>query len=799
MDQDHRIADPMLDAALAAAAQGCTVFPVPPGTKKSNKSAERDADKNIIGARWGATSDPDQIRADRRAFPHSNIGIPTGPENGFFVLDADTIAGHGVDGIGNLATLEAKHGALPATAMVRSPTGSIHYYFKYPTHMRVGGSRSKIVPGIDICGDKNMVLVPPSVKGGGVYEWINRVAIADAPGWLLDLIAEIAKPKVLTIRERAVAQIKIPENAFVRAGKSSGGMTERRRAGWHATVFQAEVDRVANAAIGERNEVLFKATANLGGYVLGGADFTADDIRTAMVAASTRNGAVDDDGEQQIHLTISSGLEPSRTRRVVPDFEDNNSSSGRQELKSETPSDPPIDDDGDDEPPAVSDTEFALADEFIDKHKADLRYVSKFGKWQVWHGTGWKEDETVRVFDLARRICKRAAANKEKPVAKAISKARTVAAVETLARSHPSVAATVDQWDTHPMKFNVVSGTIDLTTGIVMPHNPLDYITKIAACDVAQAGAAHPQWTKFLNHIMAGDSDLIAFLRRYMGYCLTGQTREHSFVFGHGGGANGKGTFINTFVNIFGDYATISNTETFTESHNERHTTEIAKLRGARLVVAQEVEEGKQWNETRIKAVTGGDKLTARFMRQDDFEFFPQFKLFMMGNNQPTLRNVDEAMRRRLRLVPFTVTIPEADRDHDLAEKLKAEWPAILRWAVDGCLEWQRIGLAPPAAVRDATNEYFAEQDTFSMWLDDACTIKAGDGDLQERAADLYESWATYSTNGGGSKPSMKSFSTKMTARGFSRREIGHAKHRGFSGVRLKTTQAERNFGATKF
>jgi putative DNA primase/helicase len=215
--------------------------------------------------------------------------------------------------------------------------------------------------------------------------------------------------------------------------------------------------------------------------------------------------------------------------------------------------------------------------------------------------------------------------------------------------------------------------------------------------------------------------------------------------------------------------------------------------------VAQEVEEGKQWNETRIKAVTGGDKLTARFMRQDDFEFYPQFKLFMMGNNKPTLRNVDEAMRRRLMLVAFTVTIPEAQRDHELPEKLKAEWPAILRWAVDGCLEWQRIGLAPPDAVKAATNEYFAEQDTFSLWLDEACTLNMGDADMTERSSDLYESWAKYAVKGGVAKTTATSFSLKMTARGFVKCTIGHDKHRGFAGVRLKLAQDERNFSATKF
>jgi putative DNA primase/helicase len=344
------------------------------------------------------------------------------------------------------------------------------------------------------------------------------------------------------------------------------------------------------------------------------------------------------------------------------------------------------------------------------------------------------------------------------------------------------------------MKFNVLSGTIDLTTGVVMPHNRLDYITKLAACDVAPADTPHPIWSNFLARITAGDADLIAFLQRYIGYCLTGDTSEHRFVFGHGGGANGKGTFINTFVNIFGDYATISNTDTFTESHNERHSTEIAKLRGARLVVAQEVEEGKQWNETRIKAVTGGDKLTARFMRQDDFEFFPQFKLFMMGNNQPTLRNVDEAMRRRLMLVAFIVTIPEVERDHDLPHKLETEWPAILRWAVDGCLEWQRIGLAPPAAVKIATNEYFAEQDTFSMWLDEDCLIRIGDTDMIERSSDLYEAWTKYAIKGGVAKTTATAFSLKMSAKGFVKCTLGHDKHRGVSGVRLRLTEAERNF-----
>jgi P4 family phage/plasmid primase-like protien len=165
--------------------------------------------------------------------------------------------------------------------------------------------------------------------------------------------------------------------------------------------------------------------------------------------------------------------------------------------------------------------------------------------------------------------------------------------------------------------------------------------------------------------------------------------------------------------------------ETFLASRNEHHPTELAKLCGARLVVSQETQKGRRWDETKIKALTGGDPITARFMHQNFFDFTPRFKLFISGNHKPRLYSVDEAIRRRLLLVPFTVQIPLAQRDKKLFEKLKAEWPAILRWMLDGCLEWQRIGLAPPAVVLNATESYFNEQDTIQQWLDE-CTNDGG-------------------------------------------------------------------------
>ena len=179
----------------------------------------------------------------------------------------------------------------------------------------------------------------------------------------------------------------------------------------------------------------------------------------------------------------------------------------------------------------------------------------------------------------------------------------------------------------------------------------------------APAGTTHPSWTKFLERVTDHSGELQGFLQRYIGYCCTGFTTEHVFVFAYGTGANGKSTFINTIARIFGDYATVADMSTFISSNVEHHPTDLAKLRGARLVVAQETQKGRRWDETKIKALTGGDKITARFMRQDFFDFVPTFKLFICGNHKPRLTSVDEAMRRRLLLVPFTVQIPPAERD----------------------------------------------------------------------------------------------------------------------------------------
>ena len=321
--------------------------------------------------------------------------------------------------------------------------------------------------------------------------------------------------------------------------------------------------------------------------------------------------------------------------------------------------------------------------------------------------------------------------------------------------------------------------TIDLQTGEQFAPRREDYMTKVAA---AKPGGECPTWLAFLERVTDGDHDLQDYLQRAVGYCLTGCTREHVMFFLYGTGSNGKSVFINTISGMMGSYAVTAPMDTFLASNVERHPTELAMLRGARLVVAMETEEGRRWSEARLKALTGGDRITARFMRQDFFEFTPKFKLMIAGNHKPSLRSVDEAIRRRMHLIPFTVTIPPEERDERLAEKLKAEWGGILQWAIDGCLEWQRVGLNPPEAARKATDDYLAAEDAFALWLEECCeqTDMA-----HETTADLFASWKGWAERTGEFVGTQKRFAQTMLDRGFEAKRQGGTGKRGFAGIRL--------------
>lgn len=428
----------------------------------------------------------------------------------------------------------------------------------------------------------------------------------------------------------------------------------------------------------------------------------------------------------------------------------------------------------------------ALTAKFATAHGDKFRYVAKWGQWFRYDGKRWLEDETIAIFDLVRKECRKVAANSGSNSGKnaqALSSGKTVAAVERMARADRAFAATTSQWDSDQWALNTPAGVVNLRSGLTRAHRPEDYHSKMTA--VAPGGDC-PIFREFLEQITAGDSDLQAFMQRLFGYSLTGVTREQMLAFFYGKGANGKSVLLGTIANILGDYSTAAPIETFTASNFDRHPTELAGLRGARLVTATETDEGRQWAEARIKALTGGDKITARFMRQDFFEFTPQFKLVIAGNHLPGLRAVDEAIRRRFHLVPFTVTIPPEQRDPNLSERLKAEWPGILRWVIDGCLSWQDNGLAPPEAVTKATAHYLEAEDAMAQWIAERCLTD--EPDAWESSSTLFADWQEWARRAGEPARTQKRFSNDLENRGFTseRRRTG----RGFQRIRLMPQMA---------
>jgi len=430
-------------------------------------------------------------------------------------------------------------------------------------------------------------------------------------------------------------------------------------------------------------------------------------------------------------------------------------------------------------PPEFSDE--ALALRFAEKHCDEARYVAALGKWLFWDGTKWSFDTTLDAFNRARMVCRVASAEADGKSAISLASAKTVAAVVNLARADRRIAATIEQWDANPWLLNTPEGIIDLHTGYMMSGDPLRYITKMTACRVSDSGC--PLWLQFLNRVTAGDHNLQSFLQRVIGYALTGSIREHALFFLYGTGANGKGVFINTVNAVLADNAAVAPMETFIARQTERHPTDLAGLRGARLVTAQETEQGRHWDEAKIKALTGGDPISARFMRQDFFTFQPAFKLVIAGNHKPGLRGVDEATKRRFNLIPFTVTIPVSERDLELSEKLRVEWPGILRWAIEGCLEWQRTGLNPPAVVRDATDAYLASEDSIANWIEERCTVVPNE---QDRATALFESWTQWAQAAGEHVGMQKRFTQTLQDRGFVSFKHSRTRQAMFRGISVR-------------
>lgn len=421
-------------------------------------------------------------------------------------------------------------------------------------------------------------------------------------------------------------------------------------------------------------------------------------------------------------------------------------------------------------------TEESLSREWVFTHHKDWRFDHGLKVWFQWNGKRWARDGANLARHLIGEHLRAASAGNKK--AASVPRAGVAKGVEYFAQANPLVAVSHEIWDSDAYLLGTPHGTVDLKTGTLRQAQQSDFITR--STTVAPAKEPPTRWLAFLRESLAGDEETIRLLQQWCGYCLTGLTSEHALFFIYGPGGNGKSVFLNTIAAIMGDYAVTAAMETFTASKFDRHSTELAMLAGARLVTASETDEGRTWAEARVKQMTGGDPITARFMHKDFFTFRPQFKLTIAGNHAPTLRNVDEAMRRRFNIVPFIVKPENPDRE--LEQKLKEEHASILGWAITGCADWMANGLVRPVAVTAATADYFESQDLLGQWIGDCCDVGP---EKWEQPTRLYNSWCSYAREAGEDPGALKSFSSSLQKRGFPSKRT-RTKGRFYQGVAVR-------------
>ncbi|AXH46906.1 DNA polymerase/primase [Mycobacterium phage Aminay] len=374
-------------------------------------------------------------------------------------------------------------------------------------------------------------------------------------------------------------------------------------------------------------------------------------------------------------------------------------------------------------------TDAGNADRMAARHADRLRYCPDMGRWLVWDGARWE----MHADDSPAWQAAREAIESIKPADDDIAKhmLRSLAttklqAMIAQARRQAAMMVRVDQLDADPYKLNTPDGVVDLRTGELLGVDPDGWHTKTTGVGFSRAGHA-PEWSRFLRDTFGDDIELVAYMRRLAGYAALGAVTAHVLPFLFGSGANGKSVFLDVLKQVLGDYAIVAPATFLLAGRDDKHETEIARLRGARLVICSEINRGSKFDEAKVKALTGGDPLTGRFMRQDFFDFMPSHTLFLAGNHQPEVSAGGTSFWRRLRLIPFTRTVPEDRRVEGLAELLvRNEGPAILSWIVDGAVEAAGVGLVDPPSVLAATQEYAAQEDSIGRFVEECCEVGGG-------------------------------------------------------------------------
>lgn len=652
-----------------------------------------------------ATTAADTIRQWWSIEPEANVGIVTGARAGFWVLDID--AGHGGDE--SLDELTQRNGKLPDTVESLTGGGGRHLLFAWPSDLAVRNTTKLAdLPGLDLRGEGGYIVAPPSLHpSGNVYAWElssdprDGVAIAEAPAWLLGLIRRNGQP--VETRQAPASQDAIPD--------------------------------------GQRNQTL-----------------------TRLAGAMRRQGATQDE--------IYAALQAANRARCVPPLEDAelrkiSGSVARYEPAAE-PEMPPT--------PRHT-TDLGNAQRLVALHGSDMRYCYPWGKWLLWDGRHWVTDTSGAAERLAKATVQEMYAEAgqmaDEEARKALAKhalksesQRSIAAMLALAQSEDGIPVQPSDLDANPWLLNCLNGTINLRTGELRPHAREDLLTKVAPAEY-DPGARSELWERFLTESTGGDAQLMTFLQRAAGYSLTGETDEEKLFFVHGPGAAGKSTFLEALKAMFGGYAATADFETFLARQQVgQPRADVAQLAGARLVVGIEVDEGKKMAEGLVKQLTGGDTVTARFLYRENFTFRPQMKLWLAANHAPKVSDSDDAMWRRILRVPFERVVPEEKRDPELKRVLRdpaVSGPAILAWAVRGCLDWQREGLGVPPVVKSATDAYRLDNDPLRDFIAVRCIVGPTKTVSVTTMATAYKAWHM---DNGEIPISNREFNRRLEARG---------------------------------
>jgi P4 family phage/plasmid primase-like protien len=441
-------------------------------------------------------------------------------------------------------------------------------------------------------------------------------------------------------------------------------------------------------------------------------------------------------------------------------------------------------------PPHLSD--LGNAARLVARHGQDLHHCPEIG-WLVYTGTRWEVDHgNVLVGRYAEQTIKalytEAAAltdktDREKLVKHALQSEaeKRIQAMLAAAERGEGIPLRPEQLDADGWLLNCLNGTLDLRTGELRPHRREDLLTKLVPWPY-DPQAPCPEWEAFLSEIMNGDKAMVRYLQCGLGYSLTGDTSEQVLFIPWGLGMNGKTTLFSAFKALIGDYGTSASAELFlVKRHDDESRHEFADLHGARFVWLTECESGRHLKEAVVKSITGGDPIRARQLYQKGFVFTPTAKVWMPTNHKPVFRGTDHAIRRRLKIIPFAVRIPDDKQDKELGETLKSELSGVLRWCVEGCLSWRREGLGEPDPVKEATGTYLDEMDTLKEFLAERCVLEAG---ATATAKELYEVYTDYCQQSGENPMTKKALGLALGERGLTSRRTNKAYF--WRGVRLR-------------